>query len=96
MGWVYVFCFVNLKPEPSRRKYALFYGITLLEEIGMLVSWWLDASVRDDVDKPWYYYPAIPTVLGSFCLGMVFMFIYYKKFHPSGEMPMKRAQTAPF
>ncbi|XP_067119472.1 XK-related protein 4-like [Centruroides vittatus] len=83
IGAIYLFCFLNVKEEPTRRKYAAFYVIVFLEDASMIVLWYLKCDTH-----LWYRYPALGGVIGAFFLGIVFMLIYYRYFHPNGRMPL--------
>ncbi|CAG0880175.1 unnamed protein product [Darwinula stevensoni] len=78
---VYLFQYLNVKDEPTRRRYAAFYALAFAEN-AMLVAMWF-ASVLHA--RPWY---AVPAFLGhflAFALGIVFMLAYYLYFHPGDE-----------
>ncbi|KAG1656148.1 XK-related protein 6 [Nymphon striatum] len=79
MGVVYIFCYFNVKNEPTFHKYKIYYIIVFLENCICISLWYhySDSSV-------WYYRPAIALVFVSFILGLVMMFIYYGFLHPNG------------
>ncbi|CAG2103222.1 unnamed protein product [Medioppia subpectinata] len=80
VGAIYLFCFLNVKDEPTRYKYLSFYTIVFSENISFIILWY----VRSD-PLNWYHTPALATVLGAFGVGMLLMLIYYWFLHPNGR-----------
>ncbi|XP_076316645.1 XK-related protein 6-like [Tachypleus tridentatus] len=82
IGAVYLFCFLNVKDEPTRIKYLAYYIIVFIENLSMIVLWY----VRTDPNV-WYHLPALIGVFGSFALGIIFMQLYYRFCHPEANIP---------
>lgn len=80
-GLVYVFTHVSLKDGKTFWKYVFFYLILCLENITATIVWILLAG-KTLIDTK-YYIPIICINLVSFFLGIGFMILYYKIFHPS-------------
>ena len=77
----YLLCFLPVKDEPTRYKYTAFYAITFAENTVLTLSWYFGLS-----DPLWFQVPALVWVFGSFGLGLFFMLLYYRYFHPNGKL----------
>ena len=78
MAAVFIFDIVNIKEGPSRVKNSVYY-LTVTVENTLLMYFWAEGDLSlIGLDKI--------LVLGSFpvlqILSFIFLFIYYKKFHP--------------
>ncbi|XP_013775682.2 XK-related protein 4-like [Limulus polyphemus] len=84
IGAVYLFCFLNVKDEPTRLKYLAYYIIVFIENSLMIILWYLrtDPSV-------WYHLPALICVFLSFSLGITFMLLFYRFCHPETNIPYR-------
>jgi hypothetical protein len=80
IGAIYLFCFLNVKDEPTRYKYLSYYTIAFAENISLILLWY----IKSDPTK-WYHTPALVTVISAFFAGILFMLIYYWFFHPNGR-----------
>ena len=76
---IHIFCYFNLVEGHTRLKYIFYYTLVYLENVGMLVAWYLMTQIED----LWYRYPACGVVLGGFFVGIMFQIIYYLKLHPN-------------
>ena len=88
MGWVYEFTMINVKGSPTRWKYTVYYLLMLAENATMISLWFF----IPENDPHWYHLPAFVGTSSAFFLGLVFMLLYYKKYHPDlidGKMPKK-------
>ncbi|KAK2727409.1 hypothetical protein QYM36_008039 [Artemia franciscana] len=85
MGWVYVFCVINLKSSPGRLKYITYYIIYGAENISMIVLWFFQVYSLES--RSWYILPSIISVPILFFLGVTSMAIYYNVYHPDRHMP---------
>ncbi|XP_077522823.1 XK-related protein 6-like [Amblyomma americanum] len=83
IGAIYLFCFLNVKDEPTRYKYSAYYVIAFLENTALIVLWYFRAD-----PALWYRLPLLIGVIGSFVVGILFMLIYYRFFHPNGRLPL--------
>lgn len=83
-GLVYTFTHVNLSEGKTRCKYIFFYVICFIENSIATAVW---GSIEYSKLKNTYYYmPLIILNILSFIVGILFMIIYYKVFHPSKGM----------
>lgn len=80
-GLVYTFTHVNLSEGKTRCKYVFFYVVCFVENFIATAMWVIFAD--DNLRSRYYYVPIIVVNILSFILGIVFMIIYYKIFHPS-------------
>jgi hypothetical protein len=80
IGAIYLFCFLNVKDEPTRYKYLSYYIIAFAENISLILLWYF----KNDPTK-WYHIPALVAVISAFAAGILFMLIYYWFFHPNGR-----------
>lgn len=80
-GMVYTFTHVSLNDGKTFWKYLFFYLILCVENITATIVWIVvaDDSLRNAV----YYEPIVYLNLISFFVGIAFMILYYKIFHPS-------------
>ncbi|GFX16930.1 XK-related protein 6 [Trichonephila clavipes] len=78
IGVIYVFCFVNVKEEPTRWKYATYYFIIWIENLVLVILWYLKAD-----PKLWFRVPLLTSVIISLAVGLLTLVIYYKYLHPN-------------
>ena len=78
MAAVFIFDIVNLKDGPSRVKNTVYYMIVSVENSLLMYFWWTADLKLIGLDSL--------VVLGIFPVlqisAFIFLFIYYKKFHP--------------
>lgn len=80
-GAVYIFTQVVLVEGPTFLKYLIFYGILFFENTLANVVWILNADAA--LQRTIYYRPIIYLNVVPFVVGIIFMLLYYKVFHPS-------------
>ncbi|XP_033097953.1 uncharacterized protein LOC117101940 [Anneissia japonica] len=80
---VYIFCFFNLKEGTSRFRIVAFYTVMLVEDTMLVVLW----TVYSDQDNQ-YNAAGYSIVYGGFIIGILSMGIYYRCFHPSGQISL--------
>ena len=76
---------INVKAAATRLKYSLYYILMAAENTAMIVLWYLEP----DSYQHWYHLPALIGTCAAFVIGLFFMLIYYRKYHPEGKMPKK-------
>lgn len=89
---MFTFVIINVKAAATRIKYAVFYVIMAAENATMIVFWFLSAEAATH----WYHLPALIGTCASFVLGLFFMFLYYRRYHPDGKMPNKNERAKLF
>ncbi|XP_077495917.1 XK-related protein 6-like [Amblyomma americanum] len=77
---VYIFCFIDLAPGHRRFRYAFFYAFTFGENALLLGLWY-----HYKQGSPWYETVALLGSFCSYCMGMVFLVIYYLLLHPNAS-----------
>ncbi|KAG5889742.1 hypothetical protein JTB14_018964 [Gonioctena quinquepunctata] len=81
LGAVYLFTHVILVEGPTCCKYVIFYSILFVENTVANAVWIITAD--DSLKQMVYYLPIIFLNVIPFILGILFMLLYYKVFHPS-------------
>lgn len=85
VGWVFTFVMINVKATATRVKYTVYYLLMAAENTTMIVLWFL----LPESATHWYHFPALIGTFVCFILSLVFMFVYYRNYHPDGKMPNK-------
>ncbi|GIY14733.1 XK-related protein 6 [Caerostris darwini] len=78
IGVIYVFCFVNVKDEPTRWKYATYYFIIWIENLVLVILWY--TKVDSDL---WFRDPLLISVILGLGGGLILLVIYYRFLHPN-------------
>jgi len=77
-----VYIFTYLSPSEgqgnSRNRYLGYYGVFLVENVAAVTIW----AITSTDQNQWYYYPLMIGSIVPFFVGILFMAIYYKFFHP--------------
>ncbi|XP_066254963.1 XK-related protein 4-like [Euwallacea similis] len=92
-GAVYIFTQVVLVDGPTFLKYLIFYGILFGENTLANVVWIWNAD--ETLQKTHYYKPIIYLNIIPFVVGIIFMLLYYKVFHPSTGYNRQRVTAGP-
>lgn len=80
-GTVYIFTHVTLNDGRTFWKYVFFYTILGIENIVATIIWMVKAD--DTLKDTLYFEPICYINLLPFFVGILFMILYYKFFHPS-------------
>lgn len=80
LAFIYISCFIDLAPGNRRFRYAFFYAFTFGENALLLGLWY-----HYKQGSPWYETVALLGSFCSFCMGMVFLVIYYLLLHPNAS-----------
>uniref|UniRef100_A0A8B9PCC5 XK-related protein n=1 Tax=Apteryx owenii TaxID=8824 RepID=A0A8B9PCC5_APTOW len=77
LGAVYVFCYVNVRPGPSKLRVAVFYAIMLVENtlLLLLATEFLQAEL-------WNSLCLTGAVTSGFLIGTAALAVYYSLLHP--------------
>lgn len=75
---VLIFCFFNTKDGKTRHRVIGYYVLMFVENSLLIALWYMN---RDE--HAWYNIPALLAVWGGFSIGVFFMMIYYRFFHPT-------------
>ncbi|CAK1552906.1 unnamed protein product [Leptosia nina] len=84
MGFVYCFCFINIKEGHTRYRLMLFYTLIITQNMGSLLLYVL-LSDDEKQRKIWSIASTSCVVLGT-VIGMVSMVLYYRFFHSNGQI----------
>nr|XP_009675156.1 PREDICTED: XK-related protein 5 [Struthio camelus australis]XP_009675157.1 PREDICTED: XK-related protein 5 [Struthio camelus australis]XP_009675158.1 PREDICTED: XK-related protein 5 [Struthio camelus australis]XP_009675160.1 PREDICTED: XK-related protein 5 [Struthio camelus australis]XP_009675161.1 PREDICTED: XK-related protein 5 [Struthio camelus australis]XP_009675162.1 PREDICTED: XK-related protein 5 [Struthio camelus australis]XP_009675163.1 PREDICTED: XK-related protein 5 [Struthio ca len=77
LGAVYVFCYINVRPGPSKLRAAVFYAIMLMENtlLLLLATEFLQAEL-------WNSLCLTGAVTSGFLIGTAALAVYYSLLHP--------------
>ncbi|KAG8195268.1 hypothetical protein JTE90_028419 [Oedothorax gibbosus] len=78
VGVIYVFCFVNVKDEPTRWKYATYYFLIGIENLVLVILWYLYAD-----RELWFRVPLLTAVILCLAVGLACLVAYYVFLHPN-------------
>lgn len=80
LGLVYIFTYLSPSEGQgnSRNRYIIYYGVFLMENVSAVTIW----AITGNDQNQWYYYPLMISSTAPFFIGIIFMMIYYKFFHP--------------
>lgn len=82
IGFVYIFCFFNIREGMTRIRIIPYYVIMLLENTVFVVMWYPFRTLYGDIEIA-----ALSIVWGAFGIGLLCMISYYSFYHPS--LPVK-------
>ncbi|XP_018327856.1 XK-related protein 6 [Agrilus planipennis] len=80
-GFVYIFTHISLNQGRTLYRYVFFYTILFIENTIATFVWYTKADL--EVQQSLYYKPIFYLTIFPFLLGLVFMVLYYKCFHPN-------------
>uniref|UniRef100_A0A3B3Z312 XK-related protein n=1 Tax=Poecilia mexicana TaxID=48701 RepID=A0A3B3Z312_9TELE len=83
VGIIYIFCWFNVKEGPSRFRMALYYSVTLAENVALTAAWY---TYRGPQTSDSSALVVVCLVACSFALGTFFMLVYYCWLHPDGPV----------
>uniref|UniRef100_A0A3P9JRA2 XK-related protein n=1 Tax=Oryzias latipes TaxID=8090 RepID=A0A3P9JRA2_ORYLA len=83
VGIIYIFCWFNVKEGPSRFRMALYYSVTLAENVALTAAWY---TYRGPQTTDSSALVVVCLVACSFALGTFFMLVYYCWLHPDGPV----------
>lgn len=66
-GFIYIFCFLNLKDGSSRRRLAVYYIVSMVENTVLVILWFLYES---ETSSDWLSIVAPTVIYGGFALGI--------------------------
>uniref|UniRef100_A0A8C0F6W7 XK-related protein n=1 Tax=Bubo bubo TaxID=30461 RepID=A0A8C0F6W7_BUBBB len=77
VGAMYIFCYVNVRPGPSRHRVAVFYAIMLMENtlLLLLATRFLQAELRNSLC-------VTGAVMSGSVIGKTSLVVYYSLLHP--------------
>ncbi|XP_010071089.1 PREDICTED: XK-related protein 5 [Pterocles gutturalis] len=77
VGAVYIFCYINVRPGPSKHRVAVFYAIMLMENtlLLLLATQFLQAELRNSL-------AVTGAVMSGSVIGAAALVVYYTLLHP--------------
>ena len=78
---IYLFCFLNIHPSTTKRQISIYYSVMFFESAVLMAVWFPYRTLHGVL-----MYAAFGLVFGGFLLGMLFMLLYYKYFHPNQDI----------
>ena len=78
IGFIYLFCFFNVKDGFTRKRLVFFYVLTFLENCALMGAW---LPYRHEYGV--VFVAAVAMVFGGFFIGMLALVLYYQCYHPS-------------
>lgn len=89
MGFVYCFCYINLREGHTRYRLMVFYTFMISQNFSSLLVYIL-ISDMDRQKKPWSMAAMICIMTGTI-FGISAMILYYRYFHSTGPILWKNA-----
>lgn len=81
-GFIYIFCFLNLKEGHSRNRMTAFYCFILAENSLLILLWFI---YHPEDTATWLKVASLSIVFGGFVLGGILMVSYYCCCHPTSK-----------
>ena len=78
IGFIYIFCFFNVREGVTRGRLVFFYALTLVENSLLVAMWYPNRTFQGMA-----VFGALLIVWGGFALGALSMILYYYFYHPS-------------
>ncbi|KAM6279849.1 XK-related protein 5 [Porphyrio hochstetteri] len=77
VGAVYIFCYINVRPGPSKHRVAVFYAIMLMENtlLLLLATQFLQVELRNSLGMT-------GAVMSGSVIGAAALVVYYSLLHP--------------
>ena len=75
-----IFAYINLLPDRTRLRYAVYHVLVYLENAAMIITWHAFGSTKSR--HIWYHIPVMLSVLLGYLIGVAFQALYYVKCHP--------------
>jgi hypothetical protein len=72
-GFIYIFCFLNLKEGHSRNRMAAFYCFILAENSLLILLWFI---YHPEDTAMWLKVASLSVVFGGFVLGKYMCYLY--------------------
>lgn len=80
LGLVYIFTYLTPSDGSTRNRYLVYYPVCFVENAAAIFIWSITAD--SSLTNSWYFVPFIISGIVPFLIGIIFMIIYYKFFHP--------------
>lgn len=80
LGLVYIFTYLTPSDGSTRNRYLVYYPVCFIENAAAITIWAITADPH--LQSSWYFKPFLVSGIVPFLIGIVFMILYYKYFHP--------------
>ncbi|XP_038211465.1 putative uncharacterized protein DDB_G0282133 [Zerene cesonia] len=87
MGFVYCFCFINVKEGHTRYRLMMFYTLIVTQNLGSMLLYMLITDIERQ-KKAWSIAATICVIFGTL-IGIAAMIVYYRYFHSKGPIPWR-------
>ncbi|XP_028156763.1 uncharacterized protein LOC114350247 isoform X1 [Ostrinia furnacalis] len=87
MGFVYCFCYINLREGQTRYRILTFYTLIVTQNLGSLFLYVIISDIGRQ-QKPWSITCTVFLIGGTF-IGLCSMIFYYRYFHSKGPIEWK-------
>ncbi|CAH0764360.1 unnamed protein product [Diatraea saccharalis] len=91
MGFVYYFCYINLKEGATRYRLLIFYSLIVTENFGSLTLYYLFSNYEQQ-KKTWSIVATAFVITGTL-IGILSMILYYRYFHYNGPLLWKKSNN---
>ncbi|XP_004602632.2 XK-related protein 9 [Sorex araneus] len=85
VGFILIFTYFNIKGENTKCSMCCYYIVRILITFGILIVFWFYPLSIFNTD---FFVPITITIVLAYILGIIFLVVYYKAFHPK-----KREET---
>ncbi|XP_063218078.1 XK-related protein 7-like isoform X2 [Bacillus rossius redtenbacheri] len=85
LGLVYVFTYLTPGEGRTRNRFLVFYSLCFAENMAAVGTW--AALAGDETRGRWFFLPLTCGAAVSYVLGVCFMLVYYRFFHPRRVSP---------
>lgn len=89
LGVIFIFCYFNPVDTPTRYRYMIFYTFMFIENSTFMYLWTKASNY-----ELWIKQTALYAHYTCFSLGIILMLIYYRLYHPTGGIRLKKRQLA--
>ncbi|XP_004637596.1 XK-related protein 9 [Octodon degus] len=80
VGFILIFTFFNIKGQNTKCPMFCYYGVRVLATLGILIVFWVYPLSIFNLD---YFIAISITIVLSLLLGIIFLIVYYRIFHPN-------------
>lgn len=81
LGFVFIFNYILPKARKTRYRFAWFYAICFIENV-ICVILYVNFSSAETKDEN-YFLPLCILSIVPFIIGIAFLILYYKRYHPN-------------
>ena len=99
LAFVLIGDIIHVNDGPTRLKNLLYYLLIGAEHAVLMTFWYLKtnsntAALDSWGHQTWYQIMVMVWVPSSYILGIFFLIVYYRRFHPDGQMPITNTKAS--